>query len=115
MEISVGLCYLLAFGGVFIASCAQILLKKAADSKPVGFIKRYINLKVISAYFLMFVSTVTNVLAFKKIDLKFAQIFDATSIVWVTIFAALFFGEKPTLRRIVGIALVIVGSIVFCL
>ena len=109
--------YILAFGAVFVAATAQILLKKAADKNSTNksLIAKFLNVKVIIGYSLLLISTIMNVFAFKQIDLKYANIVDATSLIWVTILAISFLGERPKKKKIIAIGLIIAGAIVFCL
>jgi drug/metabolite transporter (DMT)-like permease len=113
--------YVCAFAAVFIASCSQIILKKSANEQKQStggfksFAKKYLNMRIVIAYSLLLVSMVVNVIAFTRIELKYAHIFDVSSIIWVTILAAMVLGERPNKRRFVAIAFIVIGSIVFCL
>ena len=111
-----GTSYALALGAVFAAACAQLLLKKAADKKKnCTFIYKILNWRVIIAYAILLLSTLMNVFAFRRIDLKYAQLFDASSLIWVTLLAGIFLSERPNRKRLLAIGLVVLGSVVFCL
>ena len=68
MNLSKSLIYLI---GVFIASCAQILLKKGAKRKYANLMREYFNSYVIAGYTLFFTSTFITIYALSVIDLSF--------------------------------------------
>ena len=71
------------------------------------------NWRVILGYALMLGTTVINVFAYRGVELKVTPMIESTGIIWVTILAALFLGERPTKRGILSILITIVGIIVF--
>ena len=48
----------------------------------------------------------------KNVDLVKAYIFKATSIIWTVIYGIILFDEKITIQMIIGIAIVLLGTIV---
>lgn len=96
---------------VIIASLSQILLKKAADTNTNGFLRKFLNFKVISAYILLFASMFVNTFVLQKLDLKYIPCITATSFLWILIFSNLFLGEKPTKNKVIGIILIMIGVI----
>lgn len=107
--------YLLAFLSVFIASVSQILLKQSAQTEHRHFICKFLNWRVLLSYGLLLGTTVVNVFAYRGIELKVTPMIEATGIIWVTILAVLFLGERPTKRAILSIVITIIGIIVFSL
>lgn len=107
-----------ALTAAFIAACAQVLLKQSANKqiqKKEKLISKFLNFKVIAAYLLLLSSTALNVYAFSKLELKYAQVFDVTSIIWVAILAYIILEENITKWKLIAIGLVIMGSIIFCI
>ncbi len=107
--------YVLAFLAVFVASVSQILLKQSAQREHKNIIFKFLNWRVILSYTLLLGTTVINVFAYRGIELKVTPMIESTGIIWVTILAALFLGERPNRRALISIAVTILGIIVFSL
>ena len=105
--------YILAFLAVFVASVSQILLKQSAEIEHKNIIFKFLNWRVILGYVLLLGTTVINVFAYRGVELKVTPMIEATGIIWVTLLAAFFLGERPTKRSILAIMVTIVGIIVF--
>lgn len=101
--------------GVFISSVSQILLKKSAQQQHKSYLYEYLNLKVISAYVIFFVSTFLAIYAYKVVPLSMGPILEATSYIYITFFAIVIFKEKINLRKIISLALIVSGICISCL
>ena len=101
--------------GAFIASFAQLFLKKAALKQYPNFIKQYLNPGVITGYALMLVSTAAALTAFRVVPLSFAPISDAAALVFTTVLGVLTFKEKMPPKKIIGILIVAAGILVITL
>jgi len=97
---------------VFIASCAQIILKKSADSEHKHIINEYLNLKVILGYSLMGLSTVGAIIAYRGINLKTGPILESAGYIFIFLLSWFFLDEKPTLKKAFGVMLIITGIII---
>ena len=97
---------------VFISSVSQIILKKSANTEYKNKLQEYLNLKVIVAYTLFFLSSLMTVLAYKGVPLSKGPILEASGYVWVAILGKLVLGEKLKKRKVVGIAIILIGIIV---
>lgn len=97
-----------------IASFAQMLLKKSAMEKHGSVLKEYLNWKVIVGYGLMFFSMLLGVFGYSKgVQVKSASVMESVGIVEVAVLSAIFFREKLTKRKLLGIALIIGGIVLF--
>ena len=105
--------YVLAFLAVFVASLSQILLKQSAEKEHKNFFMKFLNWRVILGYALLLGSTVINVFAYRGVELKVTPMIESTGIIWVTVLAFMFLGERPTKRGILSILITILGIIVF--
>ena len=105
--------YVLAFLSVMIASVSQILLKQSAQTEHRNFIFKFLNWRVLLSYGLLFGTTIINVFAYRGIELKVTPMIESTGIIWVTILAACFLGEKPSKRTVLSIVITVIGIIVF--
>lgn len=98
---------------VCISSTSQILLKKSAGIERKNKIKEYLNIYVIVAYGLLFLSTLLTMFAYKKINLSVGVVIEAIGYIIVAILSYFFIKEKFTKNKIIGIILIIIGVIVF--
>ena len=101
--------------GVFIASIAQVLLKKSAQKVYDNIFKEYLNMMVVLGYSMMLISTMCTVYAYRKIPISLAMVLDATGYVFATLFGYLFFGETISARRILALLLIILGILVYAI
>ncbi len=104
---------LLLLISVFIASISQILLKKSANKEYNKKMYEYLNIWVITAYFLLLLSTFLTMLAYRKLQLSQGMILETLSYILIPIFSYFIFNEKFTKRKIIGITTIIIGIIIF--
>lgn len=104
-----------ALFGVFISGISQVLLKKSAGRQYSSAIREYLNPFVIVAYALFFGATLLSVYAYKGIPLSMGPILDATGYIYVTIFGIAIFHERLNRRRVLALALIILGIVVYSL
>lgn len=96
----------------FIASIAQIILKKSANKTYDVWWREYMNLRVIGAYFLFFTSTWFTVYALRYVPLSFGNILGASSYIFISILSYIFLGEKIGKKKLFGLLLIITGIII---
>ncbi|MEN6461519.1 MAG: EamA family transporter [Syntrophomonas sp.] len=94
---------------VFIASCAQIILKQSANMKYSSYKDEYLNYKVILGYTLMGISILGAIIAYEGIDLKNGPIIEAVGYGFILLLSWAFLKEKPTRNKVLGIILIIAG------
>ena len=104
--------YLFAIAAVLISSASQVLLKKKANKAPKRFLDKFLNAPVILSYILLFSSMLLNSLALRRMDMAVLPCITATSFLWIMLLSAIFLGEKPTKRKIVGVGMILLGVIV---
>lgn len=100
---------------VCVASISQLLLKKSANIERENKIKEYLNILVISAYGLLFLSTLLTMYAYKKINLSVGVVIEAIGYIIVAILSYLFLNEKFTKNKIIGITLILIGITIFAI
>lgn len=98
---------------VFIASCAQIILKNSADMEHKNRFKEYINVRVIGAYIILFASTILTIIAYRGVELKQGPILESIGYVYILLLSWFFLKERVTLNRVIGTVLIIVGIYIF--
>ncbi len=97
---------------VFVSACSQIILKKSAGKEYPSKLREYLNLPVISAYGLFFLSSLVNVLALKYVPLSVATLLETTGYVFVSILGFFILKEKISRRKLIGMAVIIAGVLV---
>ena len=106
---------LLMMAGVFAASLAQVLLKKAAVRHHGNFLANYLNAYVLTAYGVMFGTTFLSIYALRVIPLSLGALLEATGYVYATVFGVLFFQERLNGRKLLALCLILIGIAVFSL
>ena len=99
--------------GVFISSCAQIILKISSKEEHKNIVSEYANIKVMSAYSMFFAAVFINVIALKGIELKAAPVLEAFGYIFILILSSIILKENITKKKIVGNLIIIVGIIIF--
>ena len=101
--------------GTFISSVAQVLLKKEAQVRHESVIQEYLNARVIIAYIIFFGATFLSIYAYKVVPLSMGPILEATGYIYVTAFGAAIFKEKIGGKKLLALALIIGGIVVYAL
>lgn len=99
--------------GTFISAISQVMLKKASMRHYDSAIREYMNPLVISAYLMFVGTTFLSIFAYREIPLSLGPVLEASSYVYVTIFGVKIFGEKISLKKVIALAFIIIGIIVF--
>ena len=98
---------------VFISSISQVMLKKAAMRTYDSTAKEYLNPLVIFEYVLLVGCTLLTVLAYAGIPLSLGPVLEATSYIYVTIFGVTIFGEHVGKKKIIALAIILIGIGIF--
>ena len=106
---------LIGFFSVFVSCVSQTVLKKAALKEHDSFIREYLNFPVTAAYAMFFGSTLLTMLAYKKLPLSMSPAFESSSYIFVTVFGVTLFNEKLTRKKLLALALILSGIIIFTL
>lgn len=98
---------------VFISSVSQIILKKCAGKTYESKLAEYLNVPVILAYGIFFLSTLITMVAYRYVPLSMGPILESSGYIFVTIMGAIFLKEKITRRKLLGLTLILAGIVVF--
>lgn len=98
---------------VFISSVSQILLKKAANVRYDNRIREYLNIRVILAYGLFFLSTLLTMLALRYVPLSLSPVLESAGYFFVAVMGYFFLHERFTRRKFAGLCLIFLGIFVF--
>ncbi|MCM1134582.1 MAG: EamA family transporter [Clostridium sp.] len=105
--------FLILIFSVIIASFAQILLKKSAAKTYSSPIREYLNLYVICGYGMMFLSMFLTVFAYRGMDFSNVPVIESSGYVIVMLLSYFFFKEKITKRKLLGMAVILLGIFVY--
>ena len=104
--------YFFLIGSVLVAAVSQVLLKKGALHHYDSWIREYLNPWVITGYILMFGSVFLSIMGLRGVDFFNAPVIDSLGYVLVPVCGAVFFHEKLTARKLVGICCIVLGMAV---
>lgn len=97
-----------------LAAYSQVLLKSSSNRKNrSGFLGDILNIRVISAYFILILTMFMNIFAYNYVNYKLGPIIGTLSYIFVIIFSRYFFNEKISKNMIIGSSLIIAGIIVY--
>lgn len=107
---------LIALLSVFIAACAQMLLKRATCNQYTCWWHQYVNGWVITGYLVLFGTMVVNIACMHHgLQLKELSVIESTSYLFVPVLSWYLFDERMSRRKMIAIALIITGVVVFFL
>ncbi len=100
--------------GVILASISQILLKISANKHRGSdtFSSQYINLWVISAYTIFFLTTIISVIALRWLTVSIAAILETLAQIFVPVLSFFLLKEPISLRKGIGITVIVVGMVI---
>ena len=98
-----------------VASVSQLLLKLSARKTYKVWWRSYLNLLVVAAYGMFFATTIINVFALKFIPLTLSAALGAAAQTFVAVFSVVFLKENIGKKKLLGLALIVLGIVVFSL
>jgi len=99
---------------VIISAFSQVLLKVAANRTYESRIKEYLNPLVITAYGIFGLSWAMTTYALRYVSYAHnSPIIEATSYIWGPLFGVVLLRERITRRRLFGMAVILVGIVIF--
>lgn len=98
---------------VFISAVSQIMLKIAARKQYKSKIREYLNPLVIISYALFFGCTLITLLAYRKVPLSLGQILESSGYIFVTVLGTTILKEKMTRKKMIGMAVILLGILIF--
>lgn len=101
--------------GVMVSSVSQIMLKKSAQKQYPSKLREYLNPLVIIAYGMFFGSTLISMYALKVVPLSMSPILESAGYIFVAVLSFFFLKEKMTRKQLIGMALIIIGIVVYSL
>ena len=96
-----------------IASSSQMLLKLSAEKEYPSFIREYLNVLVIGGYGLLVVSMIISIFCYDGLGYMGVVVMEPIGYIIVMFMSRIFFKEKFTARKIIGMFLILGGITVF--
>ncbi len=98
---------------IIISSFSQILLKKSSAKTYDSVLREYVNPYVICGYGMMFIALFLTILAYQGLDFTNVPVVEASGYVLIMVLSYFFFKERFTFRKILGMALILGGILVY--
>ncbi len=108
-----GISVIILIISVLISSVSQIILKISANKTYETRIKEYLNPYVITAYAMFFGSTILTMIALKHLPLSQQPLYESISYIFVSVMGFFLLKEKFSKRKLLGLALILVGIFIF--
>lgn len=99
----------LAVLSVCVASFSQVLLKMGANRTYENKLREYLNVYVVTGYGMLFASMVLTIVAYSRLNFLSVPVVEALGYVLVPVLSYFFFRERMSLRKVLGILLILVG------
>ncbi|MCL2718028.1 MAG: multidrug ABC transporter [Lachnospiraceae bacterium] len=106
---------LISLTGVTIASFSQVILKKSSGKQYPNKIREYLNPLVIVGYGMMFIALGFSLVAFTGLEFTNIPLLESAGYIIIMFLGYFFFKEKITMRKLLGMALIFAGYLVYFL
>lgn len=103
----------IAFFSCFLSALAQILLKKSAGKTRHSIIGEYFNLYVLGGYTITASCIVLMIVAYKGLPLKYGVAIESSVYFFIMIFSRIFLNETITIKRSIGVSVIVIGILIF--
>ncbi len=100
---------------VFVSSVSQIILKKSAQIEYENKLREYLNVRVITAYGMFFLSTLLTMYAYKGVPLSMGVLLESVGYLYIMVLSYFFLGEKVTVYKALGVVFILLGICVYAL
>ncbi|SFC77756.1 EamA family transporter [Butyrivibrio sp. YAB3001] len=97
----------------FVSASSQMLLKKSAGKEYRSFIREYLNGWVICGYGLLFLAMVISIFCYSGLGYMGVVVLEPINYILVMIMSRIFFKEKITKKKLLGVMLIICGIVIF--
>lgn len=98
---------------VFLASIAQIPLKKSAIRSENIDARYFVNVNTATGYAMMFIASLLSFWSIRKLGIQTAAMIETTGYVYVIIIGRFVFKERFTIRSLLACAFIIGGIIIY--
>lgn len=99
--------------GTFLSSISQVLLKKAAMRPHKNIIEEYTDIRVIIGYCIFVGCTFLTMIAYREIPMSIGPILESSGYIFVTFMGYFFFKERITKKKLMALAIILVGIFIY--
>lgn len=103
--------YLLLFSGM-IVSISHLLMKIEAITRRNASLTRFLSLRMLVAYAMMFIGLAMSFIAYRYVSLKLGPIIETLNYIHVLILSWLFLGERFNWKTFTGVTLIMIGVLI---
>ena len=100
---------------VSLSAASQMMLKKAARTEWPSALREYLNVWVIGGYGLLVCSMLCVIFACRGLEIKNIPVLESLGFPLVMLLGRIFYGEKLTRGKLIGMGLILLGILVFYL
>lgn len=102
--------YILLFlFSVLVSSISQVILKISAGRQYKSHIKEYLNVQVVFAYALFFLSSLLTIIAYREVPLSVGPVLEASGYIYIAVMGKIFLHESLTRKKLAGIMCILIG------
>lgn len=109
MALNIGLFIL----GLLLSAFSHVPMKLSTRIKYKNRIAEYLNPLVLFAYFLCVMTTVCTVIAYRVVPLSLGGVLATLEYIFVATIGFLFFKERISPRKMLGLVLIVIGALVY--
>lgn len=102
--------YVILICMTLIGSVASLFLKKASQAN--GFIKMLLNVKLYIGGILYLASAVLNIYILRYLEYSVVLPLTAITYIWTMILSYMILKEKISIKKVSGVALIILGAVI---
>ena len=99
--------------GLVFSAVSHIPMKKSAGKVYKSKIFEYLNPLVLLGYFLCGLTTVVTVIAYRVVPLSLGGVLATLEYIFVALIGSLVFHEKISMRKKIGLALIVIGALIY--
>lgn len=99
--------------GLLLSAFSHVPMKISGRKQYKNKIAEYANPLVIFAYFLCVMTTVCTVIAYRVVPLSLGGVLATLEYIFVALIGFLFFKERASRRKLLGLAVIVFGAILY--
>lgn len=101
--------------GTFLSAVSQVLLKKAAMKEHKNWLAEYLDWRVIIGYMIFVLCTFMTMFSYRGLPMSIGPILETTGYIYITFFGVTIFHEKLNRNKIIALAIILAGIVIYAL
>ena len=99
----------------FLSAVSQVLLKKAAMKEHKNWLAEYLDWRVIIGYMIFVLCTFMTMFSYRGLPMSIGPILETTGYIYITFFGVTIFHEKLNRKKIIALAIILAGIVIYAL